>query len=57
MSKQGFRHFEVEDAGPSDERGDFAVRVELAVPSTDSGEKQEARGMVGKALGPCGASR
>ena len=39
----------MEDAGPSDERGDFVVRVELAVPSTDSGEKQGAAGMVGKA--------
>ena len=49
VSKRGFRHFGVEDAGPSDERGDFVVRVELAVPSTDSGEKQEFyEGMVGK---------
>ena len=49
VSKRGFRHFGVEDAGPSDERGDFVVKVELAVPSTDSGEKQEFyEGMVGK---------
>ena len=41
ISRRGFRHFEVDDAGPSDERGDFVVKVELAVPSTDSGEKQE----------------
>ena len=26
MSKRGFRHFGVEDAGPSDERGDFVVK-------------------------------
>lgn len=49
IAGRGFRHFEVEDSGPSDVRGDFVVRVELGVPETDSGEKQEFyEGMVGK---------
>ena len=32
VSKRGFRHFDVEDAGPSDERA-YSSKVELAVPS------------------------